>query len=495
MRKILLGASSLFLSTLALGNPPANQPFYELPPAPKRPVVFNLNTFSDLSSESKSTFGFNFGLLTSPQVPAIPNDHPNACNPLGPQRIAVILASYPGAPSDSAIPSADYIRELFNGVDSQGVPLNFSVTDYYATVSNQKTTLQSVKVVGPYQAPKAFSVDMSDPNNKYRGLDDWEASLLALASHDVDLMNTDRVVFVSPEAIDTTGAPIAMGAGLSAQGVCDLDYTGVEGHRTFAHSWVRSGPNYKGVDITTLESQPGMLSPPQLLAAIRRQNMLDMAPLTHELGHTFNLGHANTIKRPQAGFSPPDNDETLPAQDQNLYEIEYGDPLSVMSANSMQWLNAAHLSQLGWFDPSEIQLVQANGTFRIYPLETPGKLRAIKIPRAIKSPTDPNDISLKNSEYLWVEYRQPLGAYDTDLNMQYDRSGAFVHYTNPNQPMPDNYYPDETLLLNFAPSGPINPYQTDLTLKTSWKDPHSMVSLQVVQITPQFIDINVEFNQ
>jgi hypothetical protein len=448
MRKILLGACSLFLSPLLLGST---------------------------------------------------SEHPNACNGLGPQRIGVILASYPGAPADSAVPNPAYIKELFNGVDDQGLPLNFSVTDFYATVSNGKTTFQSVAIAGPYQAP-VFSIDMSDPNNLYRGLDAWEASLLTLASKDLDLMNIDRVVFITPEAINAAnGAAIPMAAGLSAQGICDLDYSGPEGHRTFAHSWIRAAAQYKGVDITTLESQPGLLSPPQLLAAIRRQNMLDMAPIAHELGHTFNLGHANQIKRPQAGFPPPDNDEVLPAQDQNLYEVEYGDPFSVMSANSMQWLNAAHLSLLGWFDPSEIQTVQANGTFRIYPLETPvetpGKLRAIKIPRAISSPTDPNDPSLANGEYLWVEYRQSLGIYDTDLNMKYDRNGALVHYTNPKQPMPDNYYPEETILLNFAPSGPVNPYQTDFTLKTSWKDPHSMVSLQVVQITPQFIDINVEFSQ
>jgi hypothetical protein len=445
MQKILLGVSSLFLSALILGNAPVTE-------------------------------------------------HPNACSVLGPQRIGVILASYPGAPADTATPSAAYIKELFSGVDDQGLSLGFSVTDYYATVSNGKTTLQSVAIAGPYQAP-AFTVDMSDPNNMYRGLNNWEASLLTLASKDLDLMNIDRVVFITPEAINTNGTSIPMAAGLSAQGVCDLDYTGPEGHRTFAHSWIRAAVQYKGVDITTLESQPGLLTPPQLLAAIRRQNMLDMAPITHELGHTFNLGHANQIKRPQEGFSPPNNDEVLPAQDQNLYEVEYGDPFSVMSSNSIQWLNAAHLSLLGWLDPSEIQTVQANGTFRIYPLETPGKLRAIKIPRAIHSPTDPNDPSLANGEYLWVEYRQSLGIYDTDLNLKYDRNGALVHYTNPKQPMPGNYYPEETLLLNFVPSGPVSPYQTDFTLKTSWKDPHSMVSLKVVQITPQFIDVNVEFSQ
>jgi hypothetical protein len=470
MRMVLLGASSLILSSVALGNIPGDRSFSELPPPPKNLQAFDVNA----------------GVI----------DRPNQCNVLGPQRIAVILASYPGAPSDSAVPSADYIQELFNGVDDQGQPLGFSVTDYYSTVSNQKTTFQSVKIVGPYQTTKPFSVDMSDPNNKYTELDAWEASLLTLASHDLDLMNTDRVLFITPEAIDTQGVPVEMGAGLSAQGVCDLNYTGLEGHRTFAHSWVRAGAQYQGVDISTLESRPGLLSPPELLAAIRKQNMLDMAPIAHELGHTFNLGHANTIKRPQAGFLPPVNDETLPAQDQNLYEIEYGDSFSMMSANSLQWLNAAHLALLGWLDPSEIQEVKSNDTFRIYPLETTGKLRALKIPRAIKSPTDANDPSLKNLEYLWVEYRQNLTPYDTDLSgIGHVLDGALVHYTNPNQPMPDNLYPEETLLLNFVPSGTISPFQIDLTLKTTWKDPHSMVTLKVLQTTPQFIDINVEFSQ
>jgi hypothetical protein len=49
--------------------------------------------------------------------------------------------------------------------------------------------------------------------------------------------------------------------------------------------------------------------------------------------------------------------------------------------------------------------------------------------------------------------------------------------------------------LNFTPSGPIPAYQKDLTLKGIWKDLHSLVRLQVIQVTPEYLDIQVSFEK
>jgi hypothetical protein len=163
-----------------------------------------------------------------------------------------------------------------------------------------------------------------------------------------------------------------------------------------------------------------------------------------------------------------------------------------MGAGEIQWLNVAHLNQLGWLGTNQTQEIRVEGTYRIYPLESDapgGTLKGLKIPRVIQSP---NESTVSD---LWVEYRQRTTVYDTEISgVAHSTDGAIVQYTNPNQPGPNSIWPFETVLLNFHPDGqPVNPYEPDLTLTTSWKDDHSMVKLDVVDITPDYMDIHVSF--
>jgi len=435
----------------------------------------------------------------------------NLCAPIGPQRLAVILANYPGEPLDSAVPNAHYIETLFTGADRAisaldftdpnvpgflqqalaGESLGFSIADFYKTVSGGKAWFESVKVVGPYQTAPFLS-NQDTIGNYYRSLDTWENHLLTLAASDLDLMNIDRVVFITPEAIDSANKPVAYGAGMAAQGQCDLEYNGSQGHRSFAHSWIWANSAYQGIDVARIfgTSVPNE-TPDEIKQQINYKLKTDMSVIIHELGHTFGLGHANAVQRKA-------NDEILPASNQPLPIQNYGDPLSVMSNSNLHWFNVPHLRSLGWLQPSQVPIITSSSVYRIYPIEKaaadPSLLRGLQIPRALQTSTE------KTIAYLWVEYRQGLAPYDVDFfpSQAHDLNGALVHYTNPAQMSAsgDQTYGSDntTILLNFVPSGPVSPYQKDFTLKGTWKDPHSMVKLQVIQVTPDYLDIQVSFN-
>ena len=413
---------------------------------------------------------------------------PNLCSPVGSQRLAVILASYEGAPNSTGVPNSTYVRELMLGEQH-----DFSVAGFFKTVSNLRTQFSSIKVLGPYHRVKPFTANTSTPGGIYNAMNQWQRDLIEMAKQDQDFTEIDRVVFITPNAIDASGNAIMMGAGMAGQGVCDLETVNSLGvHHKVAHAWILARPEYRGINLTQVEG-PRPLPPAQREQAIRNQMMSDMAPIIHELGHTFGFGHANQVNRPQPNSRNRFmNDEILPGADDTLYQNSYADPFSAMGSNQIQWLNVAHLSQVNWIEATQIEEVRKDGIYRIYPLElNDQKLKGLRIPRIV------TDLNEKTDASIWVEYRKRLSVYDTDITgIHHSTDGAIVHYTNPHQPGPNSIWPFETVLLNFHPSGqPVNPYETDLTLTTRWKDEHSQVSLEVLTATPDYLDIKVAFKR
>jgi hypothetical protein len=88
-----------------------------------------------------------------------------------------------------------------------------------------------------------------------------------------------------------------------------------------------------------------------------------------------------------------------------------------------------------------------------------------------------------NNAYLWVEYRQPIGNYDTALSSPVFQ-GALIHYE-------DSYTGTYTHLLDFTPDDVWS--DTVLRPGLSWTDPYSNVSIAVQTATAAELTLSVNF--
>ncbi len=117
------------------------------------------------------------------------------------------------------------------------------------------------------------------------------------------------------------------------------------------------------------------------------------ATQSHELGHTFGLGHANFMYCDIVGLNDISIDKRCPI-------IEYADRYDTMGGACLLHFNSVLKDFLGWYDASTVTEVKGAGEhiFTIVPLEDPSTsaLHSVKIRRAI-------------DDYLYVAYRQPIG--------------------------------------------------------------------------------------
>ena len=194
-------------------------------------------------------------------------------------------------------------------------------------------------------------------------------------------------------------------------------------------------------------------------------------PLTaHEGGHNLGLNHAGERDFGAEALGPLGAMGTL---------YDSGDQFSTMGGWVVGQYSAPHKAALDWIDPgTNYQVVQSSGTWSLQPLETsPAGLQALKIQRGTG-----------NNAWLWVEYRQPIGDYDSALPYTQPFSGALIHYedsiTNATGP--------RTNLLDFTP-------ETDswldpaLLAGKTWTDPYSNVSIAVQSATANALTVNVTY--
>ncbi|HVT35567.1 MAG TPA: fibronectin type III domain-containing protein, partial [Nevskiaceae bacterium] len=96
-----------------------------------------------------------------------------------------------------------------------------------------------------------------------------------------------------------------------------------------------------------------------------------------------------------------------------------------------------------------------------------------------------------SSAWLWVEYHQPLGTYDSYITQQSSSNlyqGALVRYENQLQ---SGY----VYLLDFSPSAtPNNFLDSDLTPGHSWSDPYSLLTLSVTHADASGLAVTVGYD-
>lgn len=114
----------------------------------------------------------------------------------------------------------------------------------------------------------------------------------------------------------------------------------------------------------------------------------------HELGHLIGSDHANRYRC----TDPTGQAVAISASCQS---VEYGDPFVVMGSDNGEF-DAYRRASLGWLAPQELQTVTESGTYTLSPIELPGGVRALKVPKD-------RDASGAVKGYYWLEFRRPLG--------------------------------------------------------------------------------------
>jgi M6 family metalloprotease-like protein len=187
----------------------------------------------------------------------------------------------------------------------------------------------------------------------------------------------------------------------------------------------------------------------------------------HEGGHNMGLGHAQLRRFGTEALGSINSSGTL---------AEYGDAFSDMASSNFGHYAIPHKADfLGWMGPQDVQLVQSSGTYTIAPLElSSSSSRGLKVQRG----------TANTGYYLWIEYRQPIGNYDSTL-MPAAPVGALIHYQDPTTG-------GRTQLLDFNPA---TSAITDAALVpgSSWDDPYSDLSISVVSATSTALTVNVNY--
>ncbi|XXF75432.1 NEW3 domain-containing protein [Myxococcaceae bacterium GXIMD 01537] len=297
---------------------------------------------------------------------------------------------------------------------------NRSLTDYWSEVSGGRTWATG-DVAGWYTLDQAYGCDDTGAMR--------EAAINA-ADADVDFTQYERIFIVHP--MPSQGCSYAGVASLSCNTVTTDD-----GPVVASTAWLVAGN-------LSLYTQGVML-------------------VTHEAGHNLSLDHSSS-----RDFGV----EALGAVGAQGAVDEYGDVFSTMGRWNLGHYAVEHKARLGWLDPGAVTVVDGtDATVTLTPAESSGGVKALKVRRGTG-----------NDAWLWLEYRRPVGNYDTSLGSQ-AYGGAVVHAS-------DASTGAHTYLLDFTPA---TSSWSDAPLKagTTWVDPYSNLSLTVGTATSSGLTVSV----
>ncbi|HXG32426.1 MAG TPA: CARDB domain-containing protein [Bryobacteraceae bacterium] len=359
------------------------------------------------------------------------------CSTTGAQNTVAILVETPSYKLPAGV-DPDQVRGILfgNQYTSKTALTDYSVDDFWRQNSDGQTWLpfSGSVVVGPFLLSRDYDKDATGA--PYCDEDGLLAEALSLADAQVYFPLYSRILLVIPNL------PSCRWAGLAQLG-CWASHP-QDGGFTATVAW------QKGVYMTD------------------RATAVKLT--THELGHNLGMDHASSREFTTGGVRVP----LGPFGDPGTLD-EYGDRFSTMGSWNLGFYNAHHAAGvLGWLRQGTHYVeVQSAGTYTLEPYEQrPFGLKALKIRRGAGS-----------SAWLWVEYRQNLGIYDSTLGSQVF-TGALIHYQDSTTGL-------RTHLLDFTPSDDWS--QVALAAGQSWQDPYSSLRLTVLAATSSGLTINVTY--
>ena len=348
----------------------------------------------------------------------------SGCSLTGVQNTAVLLVNLPGATLATGV-TPQSVSDVFFGT-STGHSL-----DGFLREASYGQTSAAGSVFGPYSLTGTYS-SCTDVGGAI--LND---AIAAATSSGVNLNNYSRVFLIFPNSLGCTWS------GYANVGGCSIASTSGTFNASIA---------YMVSDATT-----------------NRDMGVEYA--SHEMGHNFGLLHSGVITTSNA------TDVLGPVSSPGTFWDQGGDYWSTLGELVLGLYPAPQKAEvLGWLKPtSNYQVVQSSGTYTLQPLESSSTgLQAIKVQRGTG-----------NSEWLWVEYRQPVGNYDSNLAPQ-PFSGALIHYEDTNTRLGHTYLP------NFTPSDTTG-WSPALAVGKTWTDPYTNLSLAVLSATSSGLTISVNY--
>lgn len=254
---------------------------------------------------------------------------------------------------------------------------------------------------------------------------------IAAADPDIDFRNFNRLFIIFPNPGGCSWAGIS-NVGCSS-------FSSADGTISASSSWMLAH-HFAGVD-----------------------NAVKLA--AHEGGHALGLMHARSRRFTGEPLAAPGTAGTV---------SEYGDIHSAMGSWSLGHYNVEQKIRLGWLTSAGVQQVQSAGTYTLKPLEMPAAgAQALQVARGAGG-----------NAWLWLEFRQPLGNYDTTLNSQIF-SGALIHYR-------DSLTGSYTDLLDFTPASS-SFADAALAAGASWRDPYTNLSISVASASSAGLTVNVGY--
>ena len=366
-----------------------------------------------------------FALIPALVFASTPGTAQNSCSTTGPQNTAVLLVNLPGGSLPAAI-TVPAMQDVFFASNTPGVSL-----DGFLREASYGQTSATGGVFGPYNLTGTYS-SCSDVGGSM--LND---AIAAAVASGVNMNSYTRLFLIFPDIFGCGWQ------GFAAVGSCSQAST--SGTFNLSASFLSAAymtPRSSGVQIAS-----------------------------HEIGHNFGLLHSGTL----TSATPTDVIGPLTSPGT---ETDLGDYWSTMGEAVLGlYTSPQKTNTLGWLSPSaNVQTVTGSGTFTLQPLETsPAGEQVLKVQRGSNNP----------GYYLWVEYREPLGNYDSTL-LNFVYSGALIHYQDPTMDPAHSYLP------NFTPSDTTD-NNPELKPGQTWTDPYSNLSISTVSATTAGLTVNVNY--
>jgi M6 family metalloprotease-like protein len=348
----------------------------------------------------------------------------SSCSTTGVQNVAVLLVTFPGATMPAGV-TPQSLSDIFFGTTGRSL-------DGFLREASYGQASATGNVFGPYTLTGSYS-SCGDVGGAV--LTD---AITAAIANGVNLNNYSRVFLVFPNIFN------CFWAGYANVGGCSIYYSPTQ-------SFFNASIAYLVADATS-------------------DRDMGVEYASHEMGHNFGLLHSGIIT------TSTGTDVLGPVGSPGTFWDQGGDYWSTMGELALGLYPSPQRAEvLKWMTPTNYQIVQGSGTYTLQPLESsPPGLEALKVQRGTG-----------NNEWLWVEYRQALGNYDSTLFPQ-PFSGALIHYEDSNTQLGHTYLP------NFTPTD-LSWNSPALAAGQTWTDPYTNVSVSVVSATPSGLAVNVKY--